>query len=267
MKQKKIIAGNWKMNLDLEEGLKLIGQIAHYLKNIPYKNDAFLGDDFSTNVILSPNFTILASAFEQIKSLGLPIFLSAQNVSEYSSGAHTGEVSVSMLKSCGVTHVILGHSERRQSYQDTNEKISVKLTAALSHHLSVILCVGETEQQRDAGELVAILRQQLTQCLKDLPTPDKVIIAYEPVWAIGTGKTATLKEAEEAHREIRSILQEIFGNSSASIPILYGGSLKPENAKELLSSSVIDGGLIGGASLKAKDFLSIIETTLELSAK
>ena len=194
--------------------------------------------------------------------------LGAQNMHDQPSGAYTGEVSAEMLRSLYVSHVILGHSERRQYFGETNVSINAKILAAIQASLKPIYCIGETLEERDAGKTMEILSSQVREGLQNYPSRalDLLVIAYEPVWAIGTGKTATDEMAQEAHAEIRGVLSEMFGEAaSSSIRILYGGSMKPENAAGLLAQPDVDGGLIGGASLSAKSFCDIVEAAISAS--
>jgi triosephosphate isomerase len=190
------------------------------------------------------------------------VFLGAQNMNSESSGAFTGEVSAEMLRDLYVNFVILGHSERRQLYGETNSSINEKVLAAINNNLKPIYCIGETLEERESGKTLEIVRSQVREGLADFPASaiEHLVLAYEPVWAIGTGKTATDEMAQEVHADIRSVLSEMFGESAAStVRILYGGSMKPENALGLLAQPDVDGGLIGGASLTSRAFLGIID--------
>ncbi|MCI0513985.1 triose-phosphate isomerase [candidate division KSB1 bacterium] len=218
------------------------------------------------DVIVCPPFTALVPAFEVCK--GSPIRLGAQNMHWEDSGAFTGEIAAPMLLAAGCQYVIIGHSERRQYFAETNESINLKLKKAIAVGLTPIFCIGETLDERKSGVTENILQQQLVEGLKDFQAREvqKMVIAYEPVWAIGTGVTATPEQAQTAHAYIRQLLAQMYHQATAeSIRIQYGGSLKPENANELLSQSDIDGGLIGGASLKADSFLQIIAIAQQLS--
>lgn len=246
--RKKIVAGNWKMNTTLPEGVELAKAVA----TSAYRVAA------GVELIVAPPFTHLAAVADALN--GSKVGLSAQNCAEHEFGAYTGEVSVDMLKSVGCGWTILGHSERRQYYSETDEKLVAKLGLALAAGLKVILCVGENLLEREAGKHFEVCASQVKNVLYNFSEEQvrKVVIAYEPVWAIGTGKTATAEQAQEIHAYIRSLLSEKFGSELANeIPILYGGSCKPSNAKELFSQLDIDGGLIGGAALKAEDFIAI----------
>jgi triosephosphate isomerase len=249
--RKKIVAGNWKMNMDLEEGLKLAGSIDKYFKENPSEKG---------HVILCTPFIHLAGASEILKRG--KISLGAQNCASEASGAYTGEVSAWMIKSTGAEYVILGHSERRSYYHEDDKLINKKTLLAINSGLKVIFCIGEVLSEREAGDHFLIVRRQLEEGLFTL-TPDQidmVVIAYEPVWAIGTGLTASPDQAQEMHKFIRELLKEKYGNDTAKkMPILYGGSCKPSNAAEIFSKPDVDGGLIGGAALKKEDFIGIVE--------
>jgi triosephosphate isomerase len=247
--RKKIVAGNWKMNLSLSEAFSLVDALVENSQLISLKN---------TEIIIAPSFTFLHPISGRIKN---KILLAAQNCSENSNGAYTGEVSTTMLKDCGVSHVIIGHSERRKYYLENDERINLKLKKAISDQLIPIFCVGETLQEREENRHFDSVKMQLTKGLSgiDLSHPNQLIIAYEPVWAIGTGKTASPEQAEEMHGFIRDNLKALYNYSIAeNIRILYGGSCNAQNAAQLFSCKNIDGGLIGGASLKADDFIQII---------
>ncbi len=245
--RKKIVAGNWKMNTLLKEGMELAGAVEK--QTAEKNNDAM--------VIIAPPFTHLAKVNEVISK----VKLAAQNCASEESGAYTGEVSPDMLLSAGVEYVILGHSERRSYYHEDNELLNKKTRLALKKGLKPIFCCGEVLEEREAGKLFDVIREQVVVGLKDLSAEDfaKVIIAYEPVWAIGTGVTASPAQAQEMHKFIRDLLVELFGAQAADdCTILYGGSCKPSNAAELFANPDVDGGLIGGASLKAEDFMGIV---------
>lgn len=246
--RKKIVAGNWKMNTTVPEGIELAKQVVARAAETPA----------NVGLIVAAPFTHLASVAEAIK--GSKVELAAQNCADHTSGAYTGEVSVAMLKSVGCNWTILGHSERRQYYGETDEKLVVKTQLALAEGLGVILCVGENLDEREAGRHFEVVTNQIKNVLFNFSAEDmkKIVVAYEPVWAIGTGKTATAEQAEEIHACIRKVLAEKFGAQVAEdTTILYGGSCKPSNAKELFAQKDIDGGLIGGAALKADDFIGI----------
>jgi len=240
----KIVAGNWKMNKTASETAALIEGIK--------KETA----QASAEVIVCPPFTNLKDA--AAACAGSHVKLGAQNVHWETSGAYTGEISAEMLKDVGVTHVIIGHSERRQYFGETDETVNKRTKAALAAGLVPLVCVGETLEERDSGNMDEVVIRQIKLGLADVDV-SKVVIAYEPVWAIGTGRTATPAQAQEAHALIRRTLAEIAGGSVAtSVRIQYGGSMKPDNAKDLMSQPDIDGGLIGGAALKADSFAAIV---------
>jgi len=246
--RKKVIAGNWKMNKDLNESQDLISKIINGL-----------GIDTKCDIIVCPPFTSLNEVSSLIKTT--PVKLGAQNLHFEDSGAFTGEISASMLKSVGCEYVIIGHSERRNIFGEQDEVINKKIKKALEHSLKPIFCVGELLEQREDGTTMEVVKNQILNGLKDI-TPEQlseIIVAYEPVWAIGTGKTATPEQAQEVHAFIRELVVENFSEDVAdNLVIQYGGSVKPDNAGELLSKKDIDGALVGGACLKANSFLGII---------
>ncbi len=245
--RKKIVAGNWKLNTLLKDGMELAKAVEKLEKE--KTSDAL--------VIIAPPYTHLS----RIKDLIQGVKLSAQNCSSEEEGAYTGEVSPDMLKSVGVEYVILGHSERRAYYGEDNELLNKKTKLALSKGLKTIFCCGEVLEEREGGKLYDVIREQISVGLKDLSVGDmaEVVIAYEPVWAIGTGVVASPEQAQEMHKFIRDLLVELFDDEvAANMSILYGGSCKPSNAAELFANPDVDGGLIGGASLKAEDFLGIV---------
>lgn len=253
--RKFLIAGNWKMNKNAAEAVDLVKEI-----------QSGAGDDFTVSTLVCPPFTALESVGKMMS--GSSVQLGAQNMHPAASGAFTGEISAEMLRHLYVTHVILGHSERREYFRETDAFVNEKALAALEGSLKPIVCVGETLEQREANQTLEVVKTQIQGSLAGVPAgkADQVIIAYEPVWAIGTGKTATPEMAQEVHALIRGLLKEQFGEGAAQkVRILYGGSMKPENAEELLSLPDVDGGLIGGASLTARSFLKIIETAVKLS--
>lgn len=242
--RKRIVAGNWKMNLSKQEAEQLITNLESQYEN-----------DNDCHIIICPSNVYLNIAVEMQSNMSV----GAQNVSERENGALTGEISCSMLRSMDVQYCIVGHSERRQYFDDTDELINLKVKALLANNITPILCCGESLAQREANEQEMIVSLQLGRALKGL-TPNevsKVVVAYEPVWAIGTGKTASAEQAQAIHAFIRLFLKDIVGDKSEEISILYGGSCKPENAQELFACPDIDGGLIGGAALKASSFLAI----------
>ncbi|HCC03768.1 MAG TPA: triose-phosphate isomerase [Clostridiales bacterium] len=245
--RKKVIAGNWKMNMLPNEAISMITELAPLVK------------DTENEVVLCVPYTDLF--YSLLTAQGTNIKIGAQNMHYEEKGAYTGEVSGKMLKSIGVEYVIIGHSERRQYFNETDETVNKKIKTAFENDLKPIVCVGETLEEREAGKAFGIIENQTQKALNGL-TEEQVantIIAYEPIWAIGTGKTATSNDANEACKKIREKIVEIYGQNVAErVIIQYGGSMKPENAKELLSMSDIDGGLIGGASLKAESFANIV---------
>ena len=243
----KYIAGNWKMN-------KLTADAAELAKAVV--EGSKISD---AKVMIAPPFTALSEVSKITK--GTKVLLGAQNMSNALSGAHTGEISVEMLKDLGVNTVILGHSERRIIYGETDEFINSKIKLALSEGMEVVFCIGETLEERESGKANDVVCSQTENGLKDISENDlkDITIAYEPVWAIGTGKTATAEDADSIHKVIREKLADLYSSSAASKMIIqYGGSVKPENAASLLSMENIDGALVGGAALKPELFLPII---------
>ena len=248
--RKKLIAGNWKMNLDLIASKSLAENI---LKVITKKDLA------ATDVLICPTFVALEKCAAVISGSG--ISLGAQNMSDKDDGAYTGEISASMLISAGCEYVIIGHSERRKYYSESNQVVNSKVRKALEAGLKPIMCVGETLQEREDDIYEAIVSKQITEGLNNLTAEQmaNVTIAYEPVWAIGTGVNATPEQASDMHKFIGNIISKMFGDVAAeNLRILYGGSVNTKNAGEILSACGIDGALVGGASLKADDFKSII---------
>lgn len=248
----KIIAGNWKMNKDVHQSLTLVNEL----------KTALNFDLGKTTVIICPPFTSLGAVNELVK--GTAIALGAQNMYHEDEGAFTAEISPSMLKSVGCQYVILGHSERRQIFGETNEFINKKVKKAIAAGLIPIVCVGETLEEREKNITDQIVSTQVKGVLKDIPASqvEKLIIAYEPVWAIGTGKNATPQQAEDVHKLIRKLIGQLYSWSTAEqVVIQYGGSVKPDNAPDLLSQPNIDGALVGGACLKADSFASIIKAS------
>ena len=251
--RKNIVAGNWKMNNDINAGLKLASEI------INMANDEVRG---STVVVLAPPFIHLSSVAKLMEGAE-NIHLSAQNCNDHSSGAYTGEVSVDMIKSVGADHVIIGHSERREYYGESNEMLKNKVDLALEAGLTPIFCCGETLETREAGDHFDFVCNQLTESIFHLGAEDfsKLVIAYEPIWAIGTGVTASSDQAQEMHAKLRAHIAEKYsGEIADNTSILYGGSCKPDNAEELFACPDVDGGLIGGASLKSRDFVDILKS-------
>lgn len=248
--RKKIVAGNWKMNKNLQEGIALAKEL----------NEVLTTDKPNCGVVICTPFIHLASVAPIIdKNI---IGLGAENCADKVSGAYTGEVSAEMVKSTGADYVILGHSERRAYYHETAQILKEKVNLALENNLKVIFCIGEVLEERESGKQNEVVKAQLEGSLFDLTNEQfaNIILAYEPVWAIGTGKTATSEQAQDMHAFIRSVIAEKFGEEAAeNVTILYGGSCKPGNAKELFAKPDVDGGLIGGAALKAADFKGIID--------
>ncbi len=245
-----MIAGNWKMNLSLDEAAALAKSVG-----------SGSADVSGVEVLVAPPFTHLAvvrNAIDQSR-----VFLGAQNMHWEMSGAYTGEVSGRMLQQSGCTHVILGHSERRTLFNETNEVVNLKVKAASFLGLIPIVCIGETLEEREAGRTFDVIREQLDLSLDnfkaDQRMPTTTILAYEPIWAIGTGKTASPDQAEEVHQFIRQWIEEVFNTGTASqVRILYGGSVKPDNVKDLMAEPDIDGALVGGASLKSASFIDLV---------
>ena len=245
--RKKIVAGNWKMNTLPAEGVALAKGVA-----------AGKGEVCdSVNFIVCPPFTHLQSVVETLK--GTNIAVGAQDCATETKGAYTGEVSAEMIAALGCEYVILGHSERRQYYGETSETLNKKMARAYENNLIPIYCVGENLEEREANRHFEVCKQQLEEVVFNLTEEQfkKLVIAYEPVWAIGTGKTATAEQAEEIHAYIREVLAAKFGEAAENTAILYGGSCKPSNAQEIFAKANVDGGLIGGAALKAEDFIGI----------
>ncbi|MDF1676684.1 MAG: triose-phosphate isomerase [Vicingaceae bacterium] len=248
--RKKIVAGNWKMNLQLNEAKQLLQEIKVLEKNVS-----------DVKLIINPP-ALYISLFRELLENSV-IALGAQNCSEHVSGAYTGEIAAQMIKSCGATYVIVGHSERRTYYHETNAIIAEKINRALASDLSPIFCCGELLSEREENRHFSVVEQQLKEGLFHLNESEikNVVIAYEPVWAIGTGVTATAEQAQEMHAFIRKVLNDFYSEVVAqNCSILYGGSCNASNAKELFANPDIDGGLIGGASLKATDFLVIAQS-------
>jgi len=248
--RKKIVAGNWKMNKNLQEGVALATELNEVLK----------AEKPNCDVVICTPFIHLATVSNIINHN--VIGLGAENCSNKASGAYTGEVSAEMVKSTGAEYVILGHSERREYFNETPEILKEKVDLALANGLKIIFCIGESLDQREANEQNAVVKSELEGSVFHLSAEQfaNIVIAYEPIWAIGTGKTATAEQAEEIHAYIRNIIAEKYGNEVAeNTSILYGGSCKASNAPELFAKKDIDGGLIGGASLKTPDFKGIID--------
>ena len=248
--RKNIVAGNWKMNKTLQEGIALAKEL----------NEALANEKPNCDVIICTPFIYLASVTPLVDAAKIGV--GAENCADKASGAYTGEVSAEMVASTGAKYVILGHSERRAYYHETPEILKTKVELALANGLTPIFCIGEVLEEREAGKHFEVVDAQIKGSLFDLSAEDfaKIVLAYEPVWAIGTGKTATPDQAQEIHAFIRSIVADKYGKEIAdNTSILYGGSCKPSNAKELFANPDVDGGLIGGAALKVSDFKGIID--------
>jgi triosephosphate isomerase len=250
--RKNIVAGNWKMNMDLEKGIQLFNEIQQLLQ------EEVKGDQ---EVIICPPYIHLSS-LSQLLDPTTKLSIGAQNCHHAESGAFTGEVSASIIASTGAAYVIIGHSERRLYFSESNSLLAQKLDAVLKNGLLPIFCIGETLEQRNGGTYFEVIKEQISEASFHLQKSDysKMILAYEPVWAIGTGLTASPDQAQEIHSFIRTLLADKFDQDLAdNMTILYGGSCNPKNASELFAKADIDGGLIGGASLKARDFVDIIK--------
>ena len=248
--RKKIVAGNWKMNLDYADGISLFSEIVNMVRDEKKGNQE----------------AIICAPFIHLNSLaklgGTTVHVGAQNCHQNGSGAYTGEISAKMVKSVGCSYVIIGHSERRQYFAENDALLAEKTKAALVNGLTPIFCIGETLDERNNGDYFDVIKSQLTNGVFDLTPEDfsKIVIAYEPVWAIGTGLTASSEQAQEVHAFIRAEIATEFGSEIAEgVSILYGGSCNPKNAAELFAQQDIDGGLIGGASLKSRDFTDIVK--------
>lgn len=245
--RKAIIAGNWKMNNTIEESLNLVKELKPLVK------------DAEAEVIVCPSFLSIKGVIDEVK--GTNIKVGAQNMHFEENGAFTGEISPNMLNELGVDYVIIGHSERRQYFNETDCTINKKLKSSFKHNIIPILCVGETLEEKESGITKEVIGKQIKLDLYDISREEveNMVVAYEPIWAIGTGKTATSEEANATIKFIRSILEELYGTeTSDKVRILYGGSVKPSTIKGQMAKSDIDGSLVGGASLKAKDFSEIV---------
>jgi len=243
-----LIAGNWKMYKTCPEAVSAAEKLVDLIP-----------DGLNVDVMIAPAFTALFPVADVVR--GSKVALGAQNLYWESEGAYTGEVSAAMIQSAGCSHVIIGHSERRQFFGETDETVNRKIRAAVDNGLVPVMCIGETESQRDAGETFAVLDKQVKMGLEDffLTDLDRLVVAYEPVWAIGTGKTATSAQAQEAHQYVRGLIEKGFGSELASgLRILYGGSVKPANVHELMDQPDVDGALVGGASLDPDTFIQIV---------
>lgn len=247
MARKKLVAGNWKMYTTPDEAGELAGAVARFVQQ-----------HTNPEVVICPPFTSIAAAKAAI--VGTAVRLGGQDMYFKPEGAYTGEVSGRMLLTAGCSYVILGHSERRQLFFETDLTVNAKLKTAITVGLKPIVCVGETLEQREAGITERVVEEQLLGCFTDIPVDAMrtLAIAYEPVWAIGTGRTATPEQAEEVHRFVRGIVRRLYGDVADEVVIVYGGSIKPDNAADLFGEPDIDGGLVGGASLNADSFIRII---------
>ena len=249
--RQKIVAGNWKMNNDKKASKQLIKEIKNSIKNLSLEN---------TRVIVAPTFVNLSSSVKEAKKSDVEVV--AQNMHQAKNGAYTGEISADMLKAVGIKTVILGHSERRTYFGETDAILAEKVNAILENDLETIFCFGELLEDRKSESHFAVVESQISNALFHLDATNwkNIVLAYEPVWAIGTGETASAEQAQEMHAFIRSIVAKKYNTEVAeAVSILYGGSVKPANAEEIFSKKDVDGGLIGGASLKAEDFSGIIK--------
>lgn len=247
--RQKIVAGNWKMHKNAEETEDLLNEL---IDKLPH--------DIEAKIIVAPTFVNLASAVDHLEFTNIGV--AAQNMSQFESGAYTGEISADMLKSIGVDTVIIGHSERRAYFKETDFILAEKVTTALKHDMTVIFCFGEELKDRQDKQHFNVVENQLRDGLFHIDNNhwEQIVLAYEPVWAIGTGETASPEQAQEMHKFIRETIDKRYGSAIADqVSILYGGSVKPENAKEIFSKPDVDGGLIGGAALKAADFAAIAD--------
>lgn len=248
--RKKIVAGNWKMNTTPAEGIALAKSVVAMKKEVPA----------GVTLIVAVPYTHLDGVAQAVKGEG--VGLSSQDCSAHDKGAYTGEVSAAMIASTGAQYTILGHSERREYHLESGAVLNGKMAQAYANGLIPIYCIGEKLEEREAGKHFEVVREQIGEVVYNLSSEqfEKLVIAYEPVWAIGTGKTATADQAQEMHAYIRDVLRDKFGALAERCPILYGGSAKPSNAKELFAKDDVDGGLIGGASLVAEDFIAIAKS-------
>jgi len=248
--RQKIVAGNWKMNKNAEETEDLLNEL---IAKLPHDSEA--------QIIVAPTFVNLASAVDHLEFTNIDV--AAQNMSQFESGAYTGEISAGMLKSIGVNIVLIGHSERRAYFHETDFILADKVTTALQNNMTVIFCFGEELKDRQNNQHFNVVENQLRDGLFHIKDKDweQIILAYEPVWAIGTGETASPEQAQEMHKFIRETVRQRYqSNIAEEVSILYGGSVKPDNAKEIFSKPDVDGGLIGGAALKADDFAAIVSS-------
>lgn len=245
--RQKIVAGNWKMNKNASETQTLLQEL---VEKAPHNN---------AKIIVAPTFVNLAAAVNQLKNTSIEV--AAQNMHQHENGAYTGEISADMLQSIGVNTVIIGHSERRAYFNETDSILAYKVNTAINHNMKVIFCFGEELKDRQNNQHFNVVENQLRDGLFDIANEswENIVLAYEPVWAIGTGETASPEQAQEMHAFIRETVREHYGSNIAqSVSILYGGSVKPDNAKEIFGKPDVDGGLIGGAALKVDDFVAII---------
>ena len=243
--RKPFIAANWKMNKTLSETREFISNFVPAVKDVT-----------DVDIVLAPPFTSLAIASENLKNSN--VLLAAQDMFYEEKGAYTGEVSPLMIIDIGCNYVIIGHSERRQYFNETDEVVNKKIVSAKKAGLGVIFCIGESLAERDAGKTFEVLQREITDGLKGVDDKD-IVVAYEPIWAIGTGKTATSEQAQEAHAYIRERLGFLYGNKADEIRILYGGSVTPDNIGSLMACKDVDGALVGGASLKVENFIKIVK--------
>lgn len=249
-KRDTIIAANWKMYKTIEEAKQFVERLTPLI------------DRRQAKVYVAPPFTALESTSNLVKKLNSPLVIGAQNMNDATEGAFTGEIAARMLIEAGCHFVILGHSERRHIFNESNSFINKKVKKALAEGLQPILCVGETDLERQEGKTESVLQDQLEKSLEGIEDLANTVLAYEPVWAIGTGKTAKPEDAENAHQFCRKIIEKLFGKKAAgTLCILYGGSVKPENASELMAENNVDGLLVGGASLSAETFNEIIKNS------
>ncbi len=251
MQRRPLIAGNWKMNCLRADGVALAAGIAEKYAAVEKPN---------CDVLVCPPAIWIVPVVEAVKGR---IAVGSEDAHAAESGAHTGDISVPMIKDAGATFVIVGHSERRTDHHETNAEVKAKAEAVIKHGLTAVVCIGETEAERDAGKTIDVCRAQIQGSVPDDATAENVVIAYEPVWAIGTGRTPTTQDVADVHAAIRAEIKAKLGERVANgMRLLYGGSVKPSNAKELMALEDVDGALVGGASLKVADFWAIIETCL-----
>ena len=245
--RKPFIAANWKLNKTVGETQAFLNEFVPLVREVR-----------EVEIVVAPPFTALSAAAAVVG--GSNVKLAAQDVFYEDKGAYTGEVSPGMLADVGCEYVIIGHSERRQCFHETDEILNKKIKASRDHNLKVIFCIGESLEERESGRTFDVLKREVTEGLKDVPA-EGLVVAYEPIWAIGTGKTATPEQAQEVHKFIRGLLAPLYGNAAGDICILYGGSMTPDNVSSLMACPDVDGGLVGGASLKADSFSRIVKFT------